>query len=246
MALERITYADRPDLAERLEGEESGAFPEFLLHDSIWNECWPYLISEFAHLQSVIYDPDRDEVVGAANAVPLRWDGTTKNLPAGTHDAMQRSIAEHSGGVTANTICGVQAIATKHARGQGLSDAFVRFSKIRTKDGGFDHSITPLRPLLKDRYPTIDLADYAGWTGRDGLPFDPWLRVWLRAGARQLAICNDSLVIEASVEEWEAWTELELPATGGYVIPGGQELLQVDVASDRGRYSEGHVWIEIP
>ncbi len=246
LSLQRFSYEERPDLAARMDDADAGAFPEFLLHDPIWNGAWPRVISDFARFQFVLYDADRDSVVGAANAVPLRWDGSLEDLPAGTHAALQRAISEHERGVEPNTVCGVQAIATEEAKGTGLSDAFVRASPERAKEQGMEHSITPLRLLLKDRYPITPMAEYVEWRQDDGAPFDPWLRVWLRAGVELLGVCEDSLVIEGSVADWEAWTGIRFPASGEYVIPGGQVPLVVDRENDRGHYAEAHVWIEIP
>ncbi len=47
-----------------------------------------------------------------------------------------------------------------------------------------------------------------------------------------------------SVEEWEGWTGLLLPATGTYVIPGGLDVLHVDRERDQGVYIEPNVWVQ--
>lgn len=245
-SLQRFTYAERPELAAALEEEEAGAFPEFLLHDRVWNECWPHIIELFAEHQSVLYDPEREAIVGGSNAVPLRWDGTLKDLPQGTHAVMLRSIDEHRKGIPPNAICGIQAIATAEARGQGLSEALMAEGRERAKRFGFEHWLSPLRLLLKGRYPLASLEDYIAWQRSDGSPFDPWLRVWLRAGAEILRVAHDAIVIEASVAEWEEWTGLELPASGEYVIPDGQLPLHVDREASVARYSESHLWLRMP
>jgi hypothetical protein len=67
-----------------------------------------------------------------------------------------------------------------------------------------------------------------------------------RRGATTLAVSRDSLVIEGSVDEWQQWCSMAFPATGDYVIAGGQSLLQIDRESDRGVYSEAHVWMQLP
>jgi len=246
MPLQRISYTERPDLAARLEQEEQGAFPKFLLQDRVWAQAWPHVIGEFAEYQVIFYDPDHDALVGGGNAVPLSWDGTVEGLPSGTHAAMLQSIEQHRQGARPNTSCGIQAIAVGDARGSGLSDAFLTATRERARDHGFEHAITPLRCLLKDRYPLAHMDEYVKWTRDDGSAFDPWLRVWLRAGAELLAVCHDSTVIEGTVAEWEEWTEMELPASGEYVIAGGQAPLRIDREADTGRYSEPHVWMELP
>jgi hypothetical protein len=47
---------------------------------------------------------------------------------------------------------------------------------------GLAHLIAPVRPNLKERYPTIAIGRYPGWTREDGTPFDPWIRVPSRLG----------------------------------------------------------------
>jgi hypothetical protein len=243
--LERITYAERPDLAARLEQEEAGAFPEFLLHDEIWNECWPHLLEEFADLQYVLYDRENEALVGGTNAVPLRWDGDPDSLPT-LHDVLRRSIDEHARGIAPNTICGVQTIATRESRGQGLSEEFVAASKRRFWNSSFEHAITPLRMLLKHRYPLIPIEEYVEWQREDGEPFEPWVRIWVRAGAEILRVVHDSIIIDAPIGDWERWTGLELPGSGEHVIEGAQTPVVVDRHRGNARYSEPHLWIRLP
>ncbi len=46
-----------------------------------------------------------------------------------------------------------------------------------------------------------------------------------------------------TVQEWEAWTGMVLPATGEYVIPRGLSTLHIDIDEDRGTYTEPNVWV---
>jgi hypothetical protein len=85
---------------------------------------------------------------------------------------------------------------------------------------------------------------YVRWTRDDGLPFDPWLRVHARLGAELLEVCAASMTIEGSTEEWKAWTGLEFPDDGDYLVPGG--LVPVRVENGRGSYVEPNVWMRHP
>ena len=102
--------------------------------------------------------------------------------------------------------------------------------------------VAPVRPNWKDRYPTIPIECYSQWKRSDGLPFDPWLRVHARLGAPVLRPEPRSLLIEAPVSDWQAWTAMEFPEEGEYVFPAGLALL--DVRDGWGSYWEPNVWMQ--
>jgi hypothetical protein len=109
---------------------------------------------------------------------------------------------------------------------------------------GFPTLIAPVRPTWKDRYPLTPIERYAAWTRDDGLPFDPWIRLHVRAGGRILKPEPRSLGVSASVDEWEEWTSMSFPESGAYVFPQGLALLEIDRDACVGRYWEPNVWIE--
>jgi hypothetical protein len=110
-------------------------------------------------------------------------------------------------------------------------------------DAGLSHLIAPVRPSLKDRYPTIPIERYAHWTRPDGEPFDPWVRVHTRLGARIGPPIPHSLRITGTVEEWETWTHMQFPDTGDYVFPAGLAIVHIDREAGTGEYWEPNVWI---
>ena len=103
--------------------------------------------------------------------------------------------------------------------------------------------IAPVRPSLKDRYPTIPIERYAHWTRPGGEPFDPWVRVHTRMGARIGPAIPESLHITGTVAEWESWTAMEFPETGDYVFPAGLATVHIDRERDTGEYWEPNIWI---
>ena len=110
-------------------------------------------------------------------------------------------------------------------------------------DAGLGHLIAPVRPSLKDRYPTIPIERYAHWTRPGGEPFDPWVRVHTRMGARIGPAIPRSLHITGTVAEWESWTGMEFPETGDYVFPAGLAPVHIDRERDSGEYWEPNIWI---
>jgi hypothetical protein len=111
------------------------------------------------------------------------------------------------------------------------------------RDAGLSHLIAPVRPSRKDRYPTIPIERYARWTRPDGSPFDPWVRVHTRMGARIGPVIPRSLHITGTAAEWESWTGMEFPETGDYVFPAGLSTVHIDRENGTGEYWEPNIWI---
>jgi hypothetical protein len=130
-------------------------------------------------------------------------------------------------------------------RHQGLRLSAVLLTAMANlaRDAGLSHLIAPVRPSHKDRYPTIPIERYARWTSPDGSPFDPWMRVHTRLGARIGPAIPRSLHITGTVGEWETWTRMAFPETGDYVFPAGLATVRIDRERDLGEYWEPNVWI---
>ncbi len=110
-------------------------------------------------------------------------------------------------------------------------------------DHGLRALIAPVRPSQKARYPLIPIENYIQWTTADGLPFDPWLRVHARAGARIIQPCPRSMTVPGTRAEWENWAGMPFPESGTYIVPGALVPVQVDVEKDEVRYIEPNVWV---
>jgi hypothetical protein len=52
------------------------------------------------------------------------------------------------------------------------------------RDAGLAHLIAPVRPGFKHRCPIIPIERCVTLTRENGEPFDPWIRVHVRRGAR--------------------------------------------------------------
>jgi hypothetical protein len=76
-----------------------------------------------------------------------------------------------------------------------------------------------------------------------GAPLDPWLRTHWWLGGQIIATAPQSQTMTGTVQEWEAWTGMVLPATGEYVTPRGLSTLHIDIDEDRGTYTEPNVWV---
>jgi hypothetical protein len=232
------TVADRPDLVDRGWERTRDTLPEYNNHGDVLNVYWPRLTEERAEFQFHLVD-DQDEVQARARTIPLGWDGTIEDLPAGIDGAIARGFDE--GG--ANTLCALLIMVPRDLQGGGLSGAAVAAMTEIARAHSFESLIAPVRPSWKERYPLVPIERYAGWQRSDGLFFDPWMRVHQRLGATVLKPEPRSLRITATVEEWETWTGMSFPESGDYWFPGGLATVAIDRETDEGRYWEPNVWM---
>jgi GNAT superfamily N-acetyltransferase len=234
-----FTYAERPDLAART-GEIEDTFAPFLGHGEVVLRHWHRLRHELPELQLVLWDDERDAVVGHGRTIPAR---ASEALPGGVDDMLE---AWFRGGnrPEPDVLSALVAVVDRRRQGEGLSSVLIRAMVDVARRHGFPALVAPVRPTWKDRYPLIPIERYASWRRDDGLPFDPWLRVHARLGAELLEVCPESMRIEGSVDDWESWTGLVFPDDGDYVVPGA--LVPVRVAGGHGVYVEPNVWMRHP
>ena len=233
-----------PDYRNLVRGLTKEVWPEFMLHDRVANELWHELFDRFSDYQLALYDSQNNRVAGMGNSFPMRWKGGFEDLPEDGWDwAFQEAVRNHKRGVSPNLHCAIQIVVRPEYRGQGLSTPMVQAVRAVTKAQGLDCLIIPLRPSEKHNYPLNSLDDYIMWKTEQGLPFDAWLRVHVRAGARIIKVCHTSKTIRGSCLEWEQWTHMKFPQTGEYIIPGALNPVQINREEDEGVYVEPNVWI---
>lgn len=239
--IDPLTRTDYRDLVRGLTRE---VWPEFMLHDSVASEHWHELLDRFPEYQFALYDAESQRVAGMGNSFPLRWDDTLDNLPEGGWDwAFQQAVSDHRRGRTPNYHCAIQIILRPPYRSQGLSTLMVDAVRALTKSRELQALIIPIRPSEKSTYPLASLDDYITWKTEEDEPFDPWLRVHVRAGCRIVGVCHESKTIRGTRAEWEQWTGLKFPQSGHYVIPGALNPIEMNIEKDQGVYVEPNVWI---
>jgi hypothetical protein len=233
--MELFTYAERPDLSERL-GEVEDTLKPFLGHGNVALEHWHKLRPEHPELQLVLYDDENDVVVGHARTLPTR---EAEGLPNGIDGVLELWFGEKPR-PEPDTLSAMVAVVDRGHGGRGLSQLLITGMRDLAAREGFASLVAPLRPTWKERYPLIPMDRYVRWTGDDGLPFDPWLRVHARLGAELLEVCDASYTVEASREDWQEWTDMRFPDDGEYIVPGA--LTPVRFSGGRGLYVEPNVW----
>ena len=245
MPVQLLTWAERPDLAER--GPASDAvWPEYNLHGDVFDDWWAPLLDELPEFQFALYDDEADVVLAEAHTGPLAWTGDDRALPDGIDDALQRVVAGRRAARAVDTLCALAAEVNPTARRRGLAAELLRGMSDLAARHGLRRLIAPVRPSWKDRYPLAPIERYITWRRADGQLLDPWMRLHERLGARVATALPRSMRISGTVAEWEEWIDLALPESGSYVFPGGLAPLTVDREAGTASYWEPNVWMIHP
>ena len=242
----RVVTSDQDAAVRSLHTEIVGpAWPAFMFHDPVaqgLNDCYEKL----PQFQFALFDRS-DKAVAIGNSIPLRWDGAVEDLPDEGWDwALTQGLEDFRGGVSPNILCALQIVVPDQFKGLRISGEAVRGMKANGAAHGLKGMIAPVRPNRKSSYPLTPIDRYIGWKTDDGLPFDPWMRVHARQGARIVKPCHQAMKITGTIAEWEKWTGLRLLESGRFVIPGALVPVEVDIEADKATYVEPNVWMYHP
>ncbi len=239
-----VTAEDRDDLRAIADDITIPSWPEFMLNDAVANTYWYRLYETFPEYQFVLMNPHDSKIPMAANSVPLAWDGPPEELPDEGWDwALAQAFEDYDRKRKPTVLCALQIVIRKEDRRQGLSAAAVNAMKEIARRQGLSRMIAPVRPNLKSLYPLTPMEHYIKWLGDDDLPFDNWLRVHARLGARIIKVCPQAMHISGTVADWEKWAGLRFPESGIYVVPGALTPVEINLENDRGVYIEPNVWM---
>ncbi|HSB02335.1 MAG TPA: hypothetical protein VLE49_16915 [Anaerolineales bacterium] len=239
-----ISTTDLDDYRERAGEISDASWPEFMLHDPIANENWHELFDRFSEYQFALLDVEAERMAAMANSLPFYWDQPLEELPEGGWDwVFLKAVEDHKQGIKPNIQSAIQINIHPDYQSQGLSARMVQAMRAIGQSKGFRYLVAPVRPNQKSKYPLISIDDYIQWTNEEGLPFDAWLRVHARLGARIIKPCHQAMTIRGSCAEWEAWAGMKFPQSGPSVIPGALNPVKIDIEKDEGVYVEPNVWI---
>jgi len=239
-----ITPNDLADYRDRAGEIAEASWPEFMLHDSIANENWHELFDRFNDYQFAMLDTQTDQMAAMGNSLPFHWSANLSELPeAGWDWVFLKAIEDHRKGVQPNIQSAIQIAIHPDYQGHGLSAHMVKAMRGIGESKGFKNLVAPVRPNEKSKYPLTSIDDYITWKTDEGLPFDAWLRVHARAGAKIIKPCHEAMTIRGTRAEWEEWTGLRFPQSGQYAIPGALNPMEMDVERDEGIYIEPNVWL---
>jgi hypothetical protein len=235
---------DLPDYRNQAGDISEASWPEFMLHDPIANENWHELFDRFSEYQFGLLDTQTERLAAIGNSLPFYWDQALEGLPEDGWDwVLLEAVENHKNGKKPNIQSAIQINIHPDYRSQGLSAKMVQAMRAIGQSNGFKYLVAPVRPNQKSQYPLISIDDYIRWTNVEGLPFDAWLRVHARAGAKILKPCHKAMTIPGTRAEWEEWTGLKFPQSGAYYIPGALNPMEMNLEKDEGVYVEPNVWM---
>ena len=243
MSYTYVTLAQRPELEAEMPRLHSESWPEFILNDPTAIRYWGSLFATFADFQYVLCD-EGGAALAAGHTIPFTWDGTAEGLPAGWDAVLEQGFYDYEQSRAPTALCGLSIVIAPGLQGKGLSESMARTMKEMAAQHGLRDLVIPLRPSLKSRYPLISMQEYMQWKQEDGAPFDPWLRIHWRLGAKVVCIAPLSMVISETVGKWEEWTGMYFPESGEYTVPGALSPVVIDRERDLGRYEEPNIWIQ--
>ncbi len=217
-------------------------WPEFMHHDPVAKKNLPLLFEYFPEFQfSLEVDGD---IIGTGNSVPYFWDKPFSQLSDSGWDwVIKKAVADYERGVESNTLNGLQIAISEKYQGQGISYIILKEMLALAAQNGYRYLTIPVRPSLKSQYPLISMENYMNWKREDGLPFDPWLRVHVKAGGVIIKLCSRSMYISGSIVQWEQWTGLKFLESNEYIIRGALNPMDIDLKNNLGEYVEPNIWV---
>jgi len=150
---------------------------------------WPLLFEKFPQYQLILAN-EHEEIIGYANAIPFHFNKTVNLLPDTGWDWMlEKGISDFDKKTAPNLLGGLIIGVAKNQRGQQWSKVILSKLKELFNLEKFQNLVIPIRPILKDQYPKMDMNEYINWKKEDKV-FDPWVRRHLDSGAEIISICK--------------------------------------------------------
>lgn len=153
-----------------------------------------------------------------------------------------------------NTLCLTSVTVAREFRGLGFATLLVCSAKEQAKSLKFHNLLVPVRPTEKHRFPELSLEQYLtpfyqlNSQDNDFLDkekfYDPWIKLHLKQGATLLNICEQSMVITASIRWWEERTNTSIAQLSEIHFPLGLVPLKIDQKNNMATYAEPNIWMK--
>jgi GNAT superfamily N-acetyltransferase len=244
------TLAERPDLCDRVfQPEIQSAVPEFMRHDRTASLYYgDGRLDRFLEYGLVAVDPaELDRPVARAFCVPFAFrDGRPERaeLPArGWDEVIRWGDEDYRAGRKPKAVSALEIMVAPRLHGRGIAQLMLGAMRDNVRRLGVADLYAPLRPTMKEKEPLTPFAEYAARRRADGLPWDPWVRVHVRAGAEIVKIAPVSMVVAGTLAEWSGWTGLPFDRGGPAIVPGALSPVHVSCEQDHAVYVEPNLWV---
>ncbi|MFG1941778.1 N-acetyltransferase [Nonomuraea sp. NPDC048826] len=246
MALRITTLAERPEFAASL-WDMDNAWPEFMMKDPLAD--FFYTIADTVYPEYVLVaDDDAEPGRLAARGCMMPFTMKGDELPDdGWDGVIRRGWLARERGERPDRVSALEITVRRDLLGQGVSPLMVAAMRDNAARLGFAELVAPVRPSWKHEEPYTPMPEYVARTRYDDeLPYDPWLRVHVRAGGEIVKVAPRSMTIAGTLAEWRAWTGLPFDKPGPVEVAGALTPVLVEPWHDFAVYVEPNVWVRHP
>ena len=245
MSLRITTLAERPEFAPALWEMES-AWRVFMFNDPIADLFYPVAAMDYAEYV-LVADDDAEPGRMAARACMIPFAAGGAELPDdGWDGVIRRGWLAIKRERPLDAVSALEITVRSDLLGSGVSPLMLAAMRDQAARLGFRELVAPVRPNQKHLEPHTPMTEYAFRSRDDGLPYDAWLRVHVRAGAKIVKVAPRSMVVPGTLDEWRGWTGLPFDRSGPVEVPGALNSVHCDVAHDHAVYVEPNVWVSHP
>ena len=245
MPLRITTLAERPEFAPTLWEMES-AWRVFMFNDPIADLFYPVAAMDYAQYV-LVADDDAEPGRMAARACMIPFATGGAELPDdGWDGVIRRGWLAVKRERPLDAVSALEITVRSDLLGSGVSPLMLAAMRDQAARLGFGELVAPVRPNQKHLEPHTPMTEYAFRSRDDGLPYDAWLRVHVRAGGKIVKVAPRSMVVPGTLDEWRGWTGLPFDRPGPVEVPGALNPVHCDVAHDHAVYVEPNVWVSHP
>ncbi|GAA4922026.1 hypothetical protein LX16_4849 [Stackebrandtia albiflava] len=233
-----------PDLATPM-WQMPDTWPAFVAEDLVGWSYFTRIPTTFADFVLVATDDTDGEVVARAFSVPfaLHVPGRQTLPSGGWGRVIQWAFSDALRGRDTDTVSAIEITVRPDRQGRGLAGRMLAAMRDNATDLGYTELVAPLRPTLKHLEPHVPMPEYAYRADDEGIPFDPWIRTHLRAGAVIDSVATHSMVVAGSLAQWREWTGQPFDTDGPQVVPQALSPVRCDLAEGYAVYVEPNVWV---
>ena len=153
MTVRIVSALARPDLADQADDATAGAFPEYNTHGDVAAPRWSRLYAEYPGYQLVLWDDTTGKILGEANTIPCRFDGTVQGLPRSIDEVLATGLPEVGVAPVPTALCALAIAIPSGQENRGQSRLLLEGMRSLAAGHGWAQLIAPVRPNWKARYP---------------------------------------------------------------------------------------------